>query len=280
MYHLIKNQKSIQKDDQTMIKNKEETSDKKYTLKEFIEELGKYYKYIRIIELKSKMYFLSSPHLQPFDKFLLVSNDLEKYEDTEIEIDKINVLIQKAQAELIILPIIPRVLTIFELRIKNNLKKEINKGAKRMSKTKKLRFYSEQLLYKWGFKDGALIEDWLTDNYTILDLEENLKWSPILFKGDEKLFNQISEYSEELLLAIVDKFLIPKIQKHHVIKVQKTLTSHNPIRIIEFDGREIDNFNPNSFPNNLINISPEYIELSNRTILRFCKKKLKEYNII
>ena len=141
------------------------------------------------------------------------------------------------------------------------------------TKKPKLRINSWGLLSKWGFNDGDLIEDWVTENFYIYDSESNKEIHLI----DEKLFDSIVESSSELLNLIIYKFLIPEIKKHHKIEIKRFL-SHNSLRIRVLDGKSIDWYEVSNSKYSMIN--PRDIEIPNKKVLKFCKKTLKQYKII
>ena len=76
--------------------------DKKGTLNDVIEEYRMLFKYLRVFELNKPMSFEIYPHYQ-FNKFILVSNELEYFESTELEIENLMVNIELAQVKLRIL---------------------------------------------------------------------------------------------------------------------------------------------------------------------------------
>ena len=88
--------------------------DKKGTLNDVIEEYRKRFKYLRVFELDKLMSFEFYPHYQ-FNKFVLVSNELEYFESTELEIENLMVNIEIAQVELRLKKIYP------EVRFKNQI---------------------------------------------------------------------------------------------------------------------------------------------------------------
>lgn len=98
---------------------------------------------------------------------------------------------------------------------------------------KYFRFYTTELLSKWGFGDGDAIGDFLYEN------------------GLKSSLNK-----HELLIKIYRKFVEPNIDQDIVI--QTIGTTHNPLRASLVDGVVVDWYDPNFF----LKIDPEYIDVS------------------
>ena len=87
-------------------------------------------------------------------------------------------------------------------------------------------FETDHLLSKYGFADGELLADFLRENgYDHLD-EESDEWNT---------------FSRRVLCEVVECFVCPHIENR--IKPYRMLTSHNPIRIYEVDGRHLSDWN-------------------------------------
>ena len=85
-----------------------------------------------------------------------------------------------------------------------------------------IEFETDHLLSKWGFADGTLLDELLRKNgYDHLD-EESDEWT---------------EFSRRVLCEVVELLVCTQI--HSAIKPYRMLTSHNPIRVYEVDGRHI-----------------------------------------
>lgn len=83
-------------------------------------------------------------------------------------------------------------------------------------------FETDHLLSKWGFADGELLDDFLRQSG----------------------FDQMDEASEEwyhfsrrVLCEVVELFVCPQIR--NAIKPYRVLSSHNPIRVYEVNGRHV-----------------------------------------
>ena len=88
--------------------------EKKHTLKDLFDWLKTQFKYVRMFELKFKVK-LEHDH-QLFDQLLLVSNELEEYEDEKMEIKNVQIKIKKAKVNLYFLQFIPNTaIPIFKL---------------------------------------------------------------------------------------------------------------------------------------------------------------------
>src|SRR5687768_1774010 len=86
-----------------------------------------------------------------------------------------------------------------------------------------LHLHSFGLLSKWGFNDGD-IPDHVADELDRRGIRiDSFDWT-------------------EVLCALVCKYLLPEIRKHHEIEVYEILTSHNPIRAKTVDGGIADMF--------------------------------------
>jgi len=95
--------------------------------------------------------------------------------------------------------------------------------------------FSDGLLSKWGFGDGATPDEWL--DY----LEEH------------GIDDQGVDFP---LAALVRKYLLPELRKHHRIDLIDIETSHNPIRAIFVDGIEIDWRGDNP-----VTLTPEWVNV-------------------
>ncbi len=85
-----------------------------------------------------------------------------------------------------------------------------------------IEFETDHLLSKWGFADGELLDNLLRENgYAHLDIASD-EWT---------------EFSRRVLCEVVELFVCTQI--HSAIKPYRMLTSHNPIRVYEVDGRHV-----------------------------------------
>ncbi|MCA9919690.1 MAG: hypothetical protein KC445_17150 [Anaerolineales bacterium] len=90
---------------------------------------------------------------------------------------------------------------------------------------KLITFETDHLHSKWGFADGTLLDALLRKNgYGHLD-EDSDEWT---------------EFSRRVLCEVVELFVCPQI--HNAIKPYRMLTSHNPIRVYEVDGRHVSDW--------------------------------------
>lgn len=88
--------------------------------------------------------------------------------------------------------------------------------------TETIDFETDHLLTKWGFQDGEQLGDFLRQNgYGRLD-ETSDEWYA---------------FSRRVLCEVVECFVCPQIS--NAIKPYRVLTSHNPMRVYEVDGRHI-----------------------------------------
>lgn len=83
-------------------------------------------------------------------------------------------------------------------------------------------FETDHLLGKWGFQDGELLEDFLRENGYDHINRESEEWY---------------HFSRRVLCEVVECFVC--INLHNTIKPYRVLTSHNPIRVYEVDGRHV-----------------------------------------
>lgn len=85
-----------------------------------------------------------------------------------------------------------------------------------------IHFETDHLLSKWGFADGELLASFLRENgYTQLEIESDT-WF---------------HFARRVLCEVVERFVCMHVQ--NAIKPYRALTSHNPIRVYEVDGRHI-----------------------------------------
>lgn len=89
---------------------------------------------------------------------------------------------------------------------------------------KPLTLDAANLLSKWGFEDGDII-----DNY-LLDLSES--WGVRCPSPD----------AHELLVALVRAYLLPEVREQ--VEVYEIRTAHNPIRVASVDGTPVDDYYP------------------------------------
>lgn len=90
------------------------------------------------------------------------------------------------------------------------------------SDSESIYFDTDHLLSKWGFADGELLENFLHQHgYDQL--------------GEES--DEFYAFSRRVLCEVVECFVCPKI--NNAIKPYRVLTSHNPIRVYEVDGRHV-----------------------------------------
>ena len=90
---------------------------------------------------------------------------------------------------------------------------------------KTIQFETDHLLTKWGFADGELLEDFLRGN----------GYDHIAAGSDEWY-----HFTRRVLCEVVECFVCPQIEQ--AIKPYRMLTSHNPMRIYEVNGRHISDF--------------------------------------
>ena len=98
-----------------------------------------------------------------------------------------------------------------------------------------MRFYTRDLLSKWGFGDGDMLDDLLLNN----DITPNPK----------------------ILIRVVREEVLPKIDQH--MDLYQFSTSHNPIRAEKVNGVEVDHYNPSLS----MKLTPEYVDVPDDVIL-------------
>ena len=88
------------------------------TLKEFIQELKKSFKYVRLLELEHSLKLEN--HVPEFKRMILVSNELEEYTDSKIEMKNIKALMKTSKVDLLFFMFIPILnIPLFHLKEKN-----------------------------------------------------------------------------------------------------------------------------------------------------------------
>ncbi len=108
--------------------------------------------------------------------------------------------------------------------------------GERCEKKDTIRFYTDNLLSKWGFEDGDLLCDRL-NSYPSLERRCELLWS------------------------VVESLVIPKIDQK--VEVMRLITCHNPIRADKIDGKEINHYTDNG-----IKLTPEYVDVPISEIIK------------
>lgn len=113
---------------------------------------------------------------------------------------------------------------------------------------KKITLHTSDLLSKWGFCDGDILDDFIWDN----DYEYKV-------------------LKHKLLFRLVKKFLLPKL--NHKIEVCFFDTIHNPVRAEMIDGIDYSNwFDDDEWDNKL---KPESVEIKEEDIIKEIKKMIK-----
>jgi hypothetical protein len=98
-----------------------------------------------------------------------------------------------------------------------------------------MQFETNDLLSKWGFGDGCILDNLLLDNNHPLSL------------------------SAPLLRHIARENILPHLNQ--VVTVEDSCKMHNPIRAISVDGTDVD------CKNNTLLLTPKIIEISEELIL-------------
>ena len=86
-------------------------------------------------------------------------------------------------------------------------------------------FDTDHLLSKWGFQDGEQLDDFLRENGV-----------GRLDPASEEWY----QFSRRVLCEVVECLVCPQIE--NAIKPYRMLTSHNPIRVYEVDGRHVSDW--------------------------------------
>lgn len=78
---------------------------------------------------------------------------------------------------------------------------------------------ADNLAHKWGFSDGAIIDDWWWEVYDDVP----------------------SVDAHDLLFDLVKDFLLPELEKQgYVVELTRIHTNHNPVRAEKVNGEEVD----------------------------------------
>ena len=117
----------------------------------------------------------------------------------------------------------------------------------------KVDFETDHLLTKWGFQDGEFLDDFLRINgYGHLDVDSD-DWF---------------HFSRRVLCEVVECFVCTQIQNE--IKPYRVLSSHNPIRVYEVDGRHLADWKEEP------TLQPYTVSVPKKTILETAVKLYKE----
>jgi hypothetical protein len=83
----------------------------------------------------------------------------------------------------------------------------------------RISFSTDHLLSKWGFSDGALLDELLrSEGYDHMD-EDSDEWF---------------EFARRVLCEVVERFVLPQIENE--IKPYRVRGNHNPMRVYDVDG--------------------------------------------
>lgn len=102
-----------------------------------------------------------------------------------------------------------------------------------------MRFYLENLLSKWGFEDGGVLDDLIYENKIDID-------------------------NRDLLVAVVKELVLPKIED--TVEVETITTIHNPIRATLVNGQQVNDTGEND-----IKFSVEFIDVDDSEIIKLAK---------
>jgi hypothetical protein len=111
-----------------------------------------------------------------------------------------------------------------------------------------MRFFTRDLLSKWGLEDGDILQ-------------------PLLVRHGFDL-GELNDH--DILRAVIRDFVIPAIVNR--VEVREMSTMHNPIRITAVDGKPIDNMRANH-PE--IDLRPEAIDIPDEVILAYAAKAVQ-----
>lgn len=106
-----------------------------------------------------------------------------------------------------------------------------------------MRIYTIGLLSKWGLHDGDILDDLLFDNFG---------------------FVEALEFEHEVLIKVVEKYVIPKLDQK--IEATRITTIHNPIRARTVNGEDVEWFKGND-----IELTPTYIDVDDKKIIKIAK---------
>ncbi len=122
-------------------------------------------------------------------------------------------------------------------------------------------FLTEDLLHKWGFMDGNILDDIIKECIPEFNriLNEEIK-NEVHFRDARALYLSI-----KCLEIIVRKYILPKIPHEIVLQI---VIGHNPVRVLTFDGEKVDDYlYPPKFK-----IEPKFIEIPYETLIEEIKR--------
>lgn len=102
-----------------------------------------------------------------------------------------------------------------------------------------VRLFTAGLLSKWGFNDGAVLDD-------------------ILFDAG---YTRAGGFYGAVLQRVVTEFVLPALAPHHTITTYRITTNHNPIRAQEVDGVAASDSQG-------IALSPEFVDVPLSEVVR------------
>ena len=146
-----------------------------------------------------------------------------------------------------------------------------------------LKLYAYDLISKWGFRDGSYIYGaWIIPMedkqgyFREKDLVRDFGWfydAPNYLDIPGHMFHG-EHFWNAVLHSLVDKYLIPELEKNHTIGGFIWIgSSHNNTRIKSVDGKKVDWYGHEE-----IKFNPEYVEVSFDQIADLLKNEFN-YNI-
>jgi hypothetical protein len=120
-----------------------------------------------------------------------------------------------------------------------------------MSNEPTITLHASGLLSKWGFSDGETPDAWF--DYLA---EQGVDWDD----------------AEWPLTALVRRFLLPELAKHHAIEVYEIESIHNPIRASKVDGIEIDDYAATP----QVDLTPPWVDVPLSEALRIAHEDARE----
>lgn len=124
-----------------------------------------------------------------------------------------------------------------------------------------LLFLSEDLLHKWGFRDGDILRSIVKENIPeynmMLEKEITLDIPP---KDCHALY-----FADRCLEIIIRKYILPQIPQKIVLK---RIVGHNPVRAKTINGEPVDDY---QYPPK-IKIKPEFFEIPIKLIVEEARK--------
>jgi hypothetical protein len=111
-----------------------------------------------------------------------------------------------------------------------------------------MRFFTRDLLHKWGFEDGDILDAFLHDHG----------------------FDLAEMSAHDVLCSVLESHVLPAIRNQ--VAWKSVCTMHNPLRVTSVDGNPIDNYKTDH-PG--IDLQPEFVDVPDEVVLGHARRAMQ-----